>query len=48
MKKTALNAISTIMAMAIASSAFAHGDEPHHKCKKGYVLTSDHKCMKKP
>ena len=24
----------------------AHGDEPHPKCKKGYVLTDDHRCVK--
>jgi hypothetical protein len=25
----------------------AHGDKPHPKCKKGYVLNDDHKCVKK-
>ena len=32
---------------AFAAPAFAHGDEPHPKCKAGYVLTDDHKCVKK-
>jgi len=48
MKKSILSAIAIVMAMTVASLAFAHGDEPHSKCKKGYVLTGDHKCMKKP
>ena len=29
-----------------AAPAFAHGDAPHPKCKKGYVLNDDHKCVK--
>lgn len=48
MKESILSAIAIVMALAIASLAFAHGDESHPKCKKGYVLTSDHKCVKKP
>ena len=39
-----------LTALALTASftvpAFAHGDEPHPKCKKGYVLTDDHKCVK--
>jgi len=27
--------------------AWAHGDEPHPKCKPGYVLTDDHRCMRR-
>ena len=34
------------LASAFAIPAFAHGDEPHPTCKKGYVLTDDHKCVK--
>ena len=30
-----------------ATPVLAHGDEPHPKCKAGYVLTDDHKCVKK-
>lgn len=33
---------------ATASTSFAHGDKPHAKCKQGYVMTSDHRCVKKP
>ena len=35
-------------AVLIALPAAAHGDEQHAKCKKGYVMTDDHKCVKKP
>ena len=28
--------------------ALAHGSEPHPKCKKGYVVNDDHKCIKAP
>ena len=31
----------------LIGQAFAHGDEPHPKCKKGYVMTDDHRCVKK-
>ena len=31
---------------AFAAPVFAHGDAPHPTCKKGYVLTDDHKCVK--
>jgi hypothetical protein len=48
MKEAILSAIAIVIATAIASLAFAHGDEPHPKCKKGYVLTGDHRCVKKP
>ncbi len=34
--------------IAHAMPATAHGDEQHAKCKKGYVMTDDHKCVKKP
>lgn len=36
----------TAMSIAFAGSVFAHGDAPHPKCKKGYVLTGEHKCVK--
>lgn len=45
MKESILSVIAIVMAMTIASLAFAHGDQPHPKCKKGYVPTSDHKCV---
>lgn len=34
---------AVVLAPAVAA---AHGDAPHPKCKKGYVLTDDHKCVK--
>jgi hypothetical protein len=27
--------------------SFAHGDKPHPKCKKGYTLNAEHKCVRK-
>ena len=32
--------------LAFTAPVRAHGDEPHPKCKKGYVLTDDHKCVR--
>jgi hypothetical protein len=45
-KALALAALATLI-IASASSAWAHGDEPHPKCKKGYELNEQHKCVKK-
>lgn len=42
-----ITAAAAVMVAALVP-AFAHGDEQHHKCKKGYVMTDDHKCVKKP
>lgn len=39
-------ALVSVVSLSIRPAA-AHGDEPHPKCKKGYVLTDDHKCVKK-
>lgn len=32
--------------VAVADRAIAHGDAPHPKCKKGYVVSDDHRCIK--
>ena len=40
-------AIISTLALAAASDAWAHGDQPHPKCKKGYELNDAHKCVKK-
>jgi hypothetical protein len=45
--KAIVLAIVGTLALAAASHAWAHGDEPHPKCKKGYVLNDEHKCVKK-
>jgi len=47
MKRVTLRLLISSIAIVFAAPAFAHGDEPHPKCKKGYVLTNDHKCVKK-
>ncbi len=47
MRSLSLLAVLAV-AVSFAAPVFAHGDEPHPKCKKGYVLTDDHKCVKAP
>ena len=39
-------AVAGIAALSV-QPVLAHGDEPHPKCKKGYVLNDEHKCVKK-
>jgi hypothetical protein len=39
-------AAATAVAIASTTPTWAHGDMPHPKCKKGYVLNDDHKCVK--
>ena len=39
-------ALLTLALLASATPSWAHGDEPHPKCKKGYVLNDNHKCVK--
>jgi hypothetical protein len=46
MKALALTLLAAF-AIASASHAWAHGNQPHPKCKKGYVLNDAHKCVKK-
>lgn len=43
-------ALLTALGLCVAHAlpAAAHGDEQHAKCKKGYVMTDNHKCVKKP
>ena len=31
----------------LAGSASAHGDKPHPKCKSGYQLDDNHKCVRR-
>ena len=39
--------IAAGLAFAIVAPSFAHGDKPHPKCKKGYILNDEHKCVKR-
>jgi len=39
--------IAAGLVFAIAAPSFAHGDKPHPKCKKGYILNDAHKCVKR-
>jgi hypothetical protein len=47
MKVLALIILAPSLVVAAAVPSSAHGDKPHPKCKKGYVLNDDHKCVKK-
>lgn len=46
MKVLVLCAAIAVLALGGAAPTWAHGDEPHPKCKKGYVLNDEHKCVK--
>ncbi len=45
--RTILTTIA-LTTMLWSATALAHGDQPHPTCKKGYVLTDDHKCVRAP
>jgi len=45
--KAIILAIVSTLALASASHAWAHGDQPHPKCKKGYILNDQQNCVKK-
>jgi hypothetical protein len=45
--KALISAALAVFAIVSASQAWAHGDAPHPKCKKGYVINDEHKCVKK-
>ncbi|MEQ1576461.1 MAG: hypothetical protein ABL894_02305 [Hyphomicrobium sp.] len=45
--KLAISAFAILVAAtALAAPVVAHGGKAHVKCKKGYVLTNDHRCLK--
>ena len=48
MRTIIISTIALIQIFAAKAPAWAHGNEPHPKCKKGDVLTDDHKCVKAP
>jgi hypothetical protein len=39
--------IAACLALGATTPSWAHGDAPHPKCKKGYELNDQHKCVKK-
>lgn len=39
-------AVLLAVSFSATSMALAHGDG--HRCKKGYVMTDEHKCVKAP
>lgn len=48
MKRTLAVLMVVAACAAVAGQAMAHGDTPHPKCKKGYVVSDDHRCVKQP
>ena len=46
MKNMLLTQLSLACAIGMATPVLAHGDAPHSKCKKGYVLNDAHKCVR--
>ncbi len=47
MRALALVVVAAGLVVGAVAPSLAHGDTPHPKCKKGYVLNDDHKCVKK-
>ena len=47
MNAVTLIIVAACLAPAAAAPSWAHGDKPHPKCKKGYELNDQHKCVKK-
>jgi hypothetical protein len=45
--KLILSCLVAIGIANLADTASAHGDKPHPKCKRGYTLDGDHKCVRK-
>ena len=39
---------TAVLPLLAGTAAFAHGDQPHPTCKKGYGLNDAHKCVKAP
>ncbi len=47
MKTAILIVVAACLSFGSTAPSWAHGDAPHPKCKKGYVLNDEHKCVKK-
>jgi hypothetical protein len=47
MRAFALVLVAAGFAFVAVPPSLAHGDKPHPKCKKGYTLNAEHKCVKK-
>jgi hypothetical protein len=46
MRPILLAALATLLLATWTPRALAHGNAPHPKCKKGYALDAEHKCVK--
>ena len=47
MRKLTTVALVAMISLTAVITAVAHEGEDHVKCKKGYVTSSDHTCVKK-
>ena len=48
MTQTLIALMAALAGFFIVTAAVAHEGEDHHKCKKGYVMTEDHRCVRAP
>jgi hypothetical protein len=48
MQRLVLAPLSALLLLAWVVPALAHGGAPHPKCKPGYALDAEHKCVKAP
>ena len=46
MHKIVLAPLAALLIAAWAAQALAHGGASHPKCKPGYTLDAEHKCVK--
>jgi hypothetical protein len=46
MRALAAFLVAAGLVFAAVAPSSAHGDNPHPKCKKGYTLNDEHKCVK--
>lgn len=47
MKISILSMLALAVTLTSTTIVTAHGTEPHPKCKPGYVVADDHRCVKK-
>jgi len=48
MQKIVMAMLVALLSIGWAVQALAHGGAPHPKCKPGYALDAEHKCVKAP
>ena len=48
MPRLILSLVMIAQSLLYVSAAAAHGTEPHPKCKRGYIVSDDHRCIRAP